>query len=64
MSLPEMNALEILVIDGEPFIGKLIGHMLYEMNAKQIVEAEDGAVGLTKAMQSRCAGADPDWSFR
>jgi len=53
MSPPDINTLDILVIDDEPFIRKLIGRMLYELNVKHVVDAEDGADGLTKIRQSR-----------
>jgi len=53
MSQPDITALDILVIDDEPFIRKLIGRMLYELNVKHVVDAEDGADGLTKVKQSR-----------
>ncbi len=53
MSPPDITALDILVIDDEPFIRKLIGRMLYELNVKHVVDAEDGADGLTKVKQSR-----------
>ena len=53
MNEPDIQKLEVLVIDDEPFIRKLISRMLYEMNVKLIAEAEDGAEGLSKIRQSR-----------
>lgn len=53
MSTFKMHALEILVIDDEPFIRKLIGRMLFELGVKQVVDAENGHDGLTKLKQSR-----------
>ena len=46
-------SLDILVVDDEPFIRRLIARMLFELGAKHIVEAEDGADGLAKLHQSR-----------
>lgn len=53
MTSPGLSTLQILVIDDEPFIRKLIGRMLFELGAKHVMDAENGDDGLTKVKQSR-----------
>ena len=53
MSILKFSRLEILLIDDEPFIRKLVGRMLFEMGVKLVVDAEDGADGFVKIKQSR-----------
>ncbi len=53
MSDGELGTLDILVIDDEDFIRKLVVRMLYELGVKNIVEAEDGADALSKIRQFR-----------
>lgn len=53
MSTSDIKTLEILVIDDEPFVRKLIGRMLFELEVKHVTDAEDGADGLTKIRSSR-----------
>jgi two-component system, chemotaxis family, chemotaxis protein CheY len=53
MNAGALAGLEILVIDDEPFIRKLIGRMFFELGVKHVVDAEDGADGMNKVRQSR-----------
>ena len=53
MNAEALGSLDVLVIDDEPFIRKLIARMLFELGVKNVVDAEDGADGMNKVRQSR-----------
>ena len=53
MSKVDMSSLNILVIDDEPFISKLIVRLLDDLGVQDVRTAEDGAEGIRMVKESR-----------
>ncbi len=52
MAKVDMSSLNVLVIDDEPFISKLIVRILFELGVRDPDTAENGAEGIRKVQES------------
>ena len=52
MAKVDMSSLNVLVIDDEPFISRLIMRMLRDLGVRDLVTAKNGAEGISKVQES------------